>query len=149
MEQLQVIDWIFLVILTLSMVIGLVRGLVREVVSLVGLVLAFILAREYATPIGYWFDFMLETPLARYAAAFATIFLSVLLISALVGWILSKIIQISSLKFLDHILGGLFGFLRGLVLLMVITFITDLTPLSRLESWQQSMGRAVLSPMLQ
>ena len=143
------IDWIFLGVLTVSMFIGLVRGLIKEIVSLAGLVLAFILAKEYATPMGEWFDFILESPLARYGAAFATIFFGVLVVSALIGWILAKIIQFAALKFMDHLMGGLFGFLRGLVLLLVVTFVTDQTPLARLEGWQHSFGRAVLSPLLQ
>ena len=149
MEQLQVIDWIFLAILTISMFIGMVRGLVKEVVSLVGLVLAFILAKDYATDIGEWFGFLLDTPLARYAVGFAFIFFGVLLISALVRWILAKIIKLSALNFMDHLLGGLFGFLRGLVLLLVVTFVTNQTPLSRLENWQNSIAHGVLSPLLQ
>ena len=148
MEELQVIDWIFLGILTLSMVIGMVRGLVKEVVSLVGLVLAFILAEDYATDIGEWFGFLLDTPLARYALGFAFIFFGVLLISALLRWTLAKIIQLSALTFMDHLLGGLFGFLRGMVLLLVITFVTDQTPLSKLEGWEKSLGHSVLSPIL-
>jgi membrane protein required for colicin V production len=148
MEQLQVIDWIFLAILTISMFIGMVRGLVKEVVSLVSLVLAFILAKDYATDTGEWFDFLLETPLARYALGFALIFFGVLLISALIRWILAKIIQLSALTFMDHLLGAMFGFLRGLVLLLVITFVTEQTPLSRLEGWEKSLGHTVLSPIL-
>jgi membrane protein required for colicin V production len=148
MEQLQVIDWIFLAILTISMFIGMVRGLVKEVVSLVGLVLAFILAKDYATDIGEWFDFLLETPLARYALGFALIFFGVLLISALIRWILAKIIQLSALTFMDHFLGAMFGFLRGLVLLLVIAFVTEQSPLSRLEGWEKSLGHTVLSPIL-
>jgi len=148
MEQLQVIDWIFLAILTISMFIGMVRGLVKEVVSLVGLVLAFILAKDYATDIGQWFDFLLETPLARYASGFALIFFGVLLISALIRWILAKIIQLSALTFMDHFLGAMFGFLRGLVLLLVITFVTEQSPFSRLKGWEKSLGHTVLSPIL-
>jgi len=148
MEQLQVVDWIFLGILTLSIFIGMVRGLVKEVVSLVGLVLGFILAKDYATDIGEWFDFLLDTRLARYAVGFAVILFGVLLVSALVRWTLAKIIQLSSLTLMDHLAGGMFGFLRGIVLLLVITFVADQTPLSQFEGWEKSLGHTVLSPLL-
>lgn len=148
MEQIQVIDWIFLAILLVSTVIGLIRGLVKEIVSLVGLVLAFILAKDHATELGEWLDFVVSTPLTRYLTAFAIIFFGVLLVSALIRWAIAKIIVASALSFMDYLLGGLFGFLRGLVLLLVITFFTNQTPLSQIEGWQKSIGRSVLGTLL-
>lgn len=147
MDHMQVVDWIFLGLLVLSTLIGLFRGFIKELVSLAGLVAAFALARNYAQAASSGFS-LLEAPSAQYALAFASIFLGVLLVSALIGWLLNKIIEVTALKVVNHLMGLVFGLVRGSVWLLVIAFVIERTPIGRMDAWQTSVARSVLGPFL-
>ena len=147
MDHMQVVDWIFLGLLVLSTLIGLFRGFIKELVSLAGLVAAFALSSTYAQEASGWFS-LLDAPSARYALAFALIFLGVLLVSALIGWLLNKIIEVTALKVVIHLMGLVFGLVRGGVWLLVIAVVIEHSPLGRMEGWQASAARSVLGPLL-
>jgi membrane protein required for colicin V production len=148
MENLQIIDWIFLLVLVISSITGLLRGFVKEAVSLAGLVLAYILAKTYSEQVGEWLSFIITSPVGKFATAFGLIFLGTLIAGALIGWLLGKIISFTGLSVLNHLLGGVFGCLRGIVLLLTFTVVADQTPISQLDGWKNSLSHEILSPFV-
>ena len=62
------LDWIFLAVLLLSMVIGAWRGLVFEVLSLLTWAAAFVLAQWFAPAAAQWLPMSGATEGIRYAA---------------------------------------------------------------------------------
>lgn len=140
MEHLSAVDWILLAALGLSLLLGLWRGLVQEVLSLVGWVVAFYVSQIYAPAAAAYLPMEGSSQVLRYAAGFVVVFVGVLVATALLSWAIKKLLSAVGLGVLDRLLGGLFGVLRGVVVLLVITVVVGMTPLHESEGWQQSQG---------
>ena len=131
------VDTAILVVTTLSCLFGLWRGLVKEVLSLVTWVAALLVARVYSETLSDVLVNVIESSSVRYVAAFALIFVIVMMIGTLLNHLLSKLLTITGIKVLDRLLGGVFGVARGVIIVLVILFITSVF-VSETEQWQQS-----------
>jgi membrane protein required for colicin V production len=139
------VDWAFIAVLTVSTLISLWRGFAREALSLLGWVAAFVLANLFADRLsGLLIQFIDNEP-ARYMAAFALLFVGVLLLFNLLGVLVRQLIRLTGLSILDRLLGTVFGFTRGLIILLVVSFILrQLMPSSN----QQAFNESLLMPHL-
>jgi membrane protein required for colicin V production len=144
-----------LAVLGLSTLLGVWRGLVKELLSLVSWMAAFWVAQKYATAMADWLPMSGSSPMLRYAAGFVVVFVSVLVITALVAWLIRQVLTAVGLSGFDRLLGALFGALRGLVFLLAITVVVDMTPMHESDAWQQAhatpwlnWGLKVLRPVI-
>lgn len=143
------VDWALLGVLLLSALIGLWRGLVFEVLSLVGWVVAYVAAQAFAPAAATALPIGAPGSALNQGAAFALVFLAALIVWALASRLLRLVIHATPLQLVDRILGGGFGLLRGLVLLLAVTTAVTLTPAARSSAWQQSLGADWLTTVLQ
>ena len=67
------------------------------------------------------------------------VFVLVLVLSTVLATLLKKLASAAGLGPLDRLLGGLFGALRGLLLLLSITIVVGLTSWREHTIWQQSV----------
>jgi membrane protein required for colicin V production len=142
-------DWILLGVLLASMVIGLWRGLVYEVLSLAGWVAAFVVAQLLASDVVGWLPFIKGAPASvQYAVAFAVVFVVTVFVAGLVSWLIKKLVETVGLRPVDRTLGGVFGLARGLVLLLALTVVLQLTGLSRDAWWTTAQGPVWLELVL-
>ncbi len=142
-------DWILLGALLTSMVVGLWRGLVYEVLSLAGWVLAFVVAQWLAPSVSAGLAFIKDASASvQYAVAFALIFVSTVLAAGLVSWLLKKLVETVGLRPVDRTLGGVFGLARGVVLLLALTVVLQLTGVSRDAWWTSAQGPVWLEVVL-
>ena len=82
--------------------------------SLAGWVAAFFLAQWLATDAVAWIPFVQNAaPSVQYAAGYAVVFVGSLFVSALLSWLIKKVIESVGLRPVDRMLGGLFGLLRA------------------------------------
>jgi membrane protein required for colicin V production len=132
-------DFVVVAIVVLSALFGYARGFVRVIVSLLALVFAAILAIQLAVPIGAMLPDFGETPAMRYIAAFALIAIVVLIVGALLGSLLFRLVRAIGLGFLDRLLGGVVGVARGVVLVVIGVVIAGATTLPRQLWWQNAM----------
>ncbi|WP_312262376.1 CvpA family protein [Limnohabitans sp.] len=140
-------DWILLGVLLASMVIGLWRGLVYEVLSLAGWVAAFVVAQWLASDVVGWLPFIKGAPASvQYAVAFAVVFVVTVFVA--VSWLIKKLVETVGLRPVDRTLGGVFGLARGLVLLLALTVVLQLTGLSRDAWWTTAQGPVWLELVL-
>ena len=131
-------DIVILAILALSILFGLWRGFVAEVLSLVCWVAAFWVAWMFGDAVAGWYGQWLHQPVARIIAGYLTCFLGVLVVGALLGWLLRKLIRGTGLSGPDRMLGMMFGLVRGVLLIFVIVLVIDLTPMAAAPWWQHS-----------
>ena len=136
-------------ILLLSMVVGAWRGLVHELMSLVGWVAAFFVAQWLAQDVAQWLPLWREAaPQVRYAVSFVLVFVASMFAAALVSWLLGKVVSTAGLKPVDRSLGGIFGLVRGVVVLLVIAVVVHLLGMRSQDWWQDSHVTPVLSTLL-
>jgi membrane protein required for colicin V production len=134
-------DWILLGVLFASMVVGLWRGLVYEVLSLAGWVAAFVVAQWLAADVVGWLSFVQAAPASvQYAVAFAAVFVATVFAAGLLSWLIKKLVETVGLRPVDRTLGGVFGLARGVVLLLALTVVVQLTGLSRDAWWSTAQG---------
>jgi membrane protein required for colicin V production len=135
---MDAVDWILLAVLGVSVLLGMWRGLVREVISLAGWVAGFWIAQAWAPQMAEWLPLQGASEVLRYLAGFITVFLAVLVLSVVLGWVVSKLVSAVGLGLLDRLLGGVFGGLRGAVLLLTLAVVVSLTPLQSAPWWTGS-----------
>jgi membrane protein required for colicin V production len=126
------------------------RGLVREVISVAAWVLAFLGANYFGSPLGEVIPESVPTPELRILLAFVAVFIVILAVCTLVGQFLRKMVKVAGLGELDHVLGGMFGVARALVILLAFAIVAGLTAFPRQPAWQGSvcgppLGRAAVA----
>ncbi len=132
------LDYVFLAILGLSVIISLFRGLTREVFSLVIWAGAFWIAYHFVDTGANALTSYIELPSARHLIAFVALFIAALIIGGIINFIIGKLIKSTGLSGTDRFFGMFFGAMRGLIAIVAITFFVQATPLSEDPWWQQS-----------
>jgi len=148
MQTLSAVDWILLAVLGLSLLLGMWRGIVQEVLSLVGWVAAFYVSQMYAPMAAAWLPMEGSSQMLRYAAGFVVVFIAVLIGTALVSWLIKKLVSAVGLGPLDRLLGSLFGLMRGVVILLAVTVFVGMTPMRDTDAWKQAQGAQWLQQFL-
>jgi membrane protein required for colicin V production len=145
---MTIFDYVVLTIIGLSVFFSIMRGMVREVLSLAGWVLAFFVAKTYTLELAPLLPKAIPTETLQYLAAFVILFLATLLISALLSIALAQIFKTVGLGWLDSVLGGFFGTLRGVLMVGVLVFLGGLTELPKEPAWRSAMFSAPLEAMV-
>jgi len=114
---LSLFDYLLIAIAGLSMVLSLWRGFVREIISLIGLVAAFFAAsRASGMAANLVNDWIPNTTVAN-IAGFTLVFVAVMVVVAIVGALIRKLVDMADLTATDRTLGMFFGLARGLLLI--------------------------------
>lgn len=138
------LDWVILGALLVSLLLGVLRGLVYEVIAALSWIAAFVLAEWLATRVGGWLPMgTLGSEPLRYAAGFATVFIVAVFAGGLLAWTLRRLVEAAGLRPVDRALGAAFGLVRGMVLLMALAVVVNMTPARRDAWWTESKGAAV------
>lgn len=133
------IDCTILGVLALSVLVGLWRGLVSEVISLAGWIAAFWLAWTLGPLVAAQFEHSISLPAARILLGYGLCFVVVLIVGALLRFIARRLLWSTGLGGLDRLLGMVFGFARGVLLVTLVVFLAGFTALTREAGWQQSV----------
>jgi membrane protein required for colicin V production len=146
--SMPVLDWVFLGLLLLSMLLGAWRGLVFELMSVVGWVAAFVLAQWLGASVGMRLPLSGASEALRYPAGFVVVFVGTVFVAGLLAWVTKKLIEAVGLRPADRALGALFGVVRALVMLLAAATLVHMTPLKDEMLWRQSTGAGVLTVAL-
>lgn len=144
---MPVADWILIGVIVLSLLVGLLRGFIREVVALAVWGLAFVVAFQYSGAVSEMLSDHVSLPSARTAVAFGGLFILVLVLGGLLTWLLGQLVDRTGLTGTDRLLGGVFGALRGVLLIVLLIAIAGFTPLPRDPWWSTSRVIHSLLPL--
>lgn len=131
-------DYGILGILSVSVLIGLWRGLISEVLALVVWIAAFWVAWTFGPAVAAHFGTLITLPSARIIVGYGLCFVTVLILGALLRFVIGKLILSTGLSGTDRLLGMLFGFARGVLLVSLLVFLVGFTAFTRDPWWQQS-----------
>lgn len=138
-------DYFIAGVVVVSVLIGLWRGLVAEVLALAIWVGSIWCAWAFGPTVAGYFDHSIRTPELRLAAGYGVCVVAVLIVGALIKAIFHRLVVGSGLSAPDRMLGLMFGFARGVLLVALMVFLLSLTPVTREPWWRQS----VLLPQFQ
>ena len=131
-------DFIILAIIFISVVISLMRGFVKEAFSLAGWLVALWVSMTFSSGMAELFGKSIKDPTLRLLAAFIVLFVLSLVVGAIVNFFASQLVQKTGMTGIDRTIGGVFGFLRGILLVTIIVMMLGLTTLPRESWWDQS-----------
>ncbi len=137
------LDWIFLAVLLISLLVGAWRGFVYELLSLVNWTVAFFLAQWLAADVAQHLPMSGAGEGVRYAAGFAVVFVLAVLAGGLVAALAKKLFAAVGLQPVDRTLGAAFGLVRGVVIVLAATVVITMTPLRNATWWQTSVGAGI------
>ena len=132
------IDWLLVLAILLSSVTSFMRGFLREAVALMAWILGAYVAFKYSSHTEILLEPYIETLEFRYAIVFMTILIIFLIIGALLGLLLSRVVTSIGLSGLDKSLGLIFGVARGLLLVVVFIMVASFTAVPKSEWWDKS-----------
>ncbi len=149
MGPLTLTDGVLGGVLLLSLIIGAWRGLVVELMSLAGWVASFVLAQWLAGDVTQWLPIWQDAAFQlRYALSFALVFVAGMFAAALLSWLLRKVVDTVGLRPADRSLGAIFGLVRGVVVLLVLSVLVHLTGMRMQDWWQDSRATPMLEVLL-
>ena len=122
---MNLLDFIILTPLIFALGRGIYKGLINELASLIALFLGIFIAYKYAEKLDSFILSYLEDPgqwslIVSYALIFIAVFFGVMLLSRM----LTQIAGILALGIINRLLGGVFGFLKMLVILLILIHLT-------------------------
>lgn len=133
------IDWLISALLLVSTIVGIMRGVVRESFAIVGWIAGGMLALRYAGELADHIPIESAGVIVRTIIAAVVIVVLCLVAVGLFGTLLRKLLEVAALSFEDRVLGAIFGFLRGIVVVCVCVFVFGLSDQMRsTHLWQQS-----------
>lgn len=128
-------DIAILAVLALSMLFGLVRGFVSEVLSLVCWVAALWVAWAFGDEVAGFYSGWLHNPVACIVAGYVTCFVGVLIVGAVTGWVVHRLMSHGGLRGGDRFLGLLFGLARGVLLVTFAVLMLGFTMVPAKAAW--------------
>ena len=138
------VDWTIISVLVASIGLSLWRGFTREALSLLGWILGFVIASRYSPSLAVYFSSLVSSAVISQVLAFLTVMALCLIVAALIARLMKSLLAAVGLSFFDRVLGSVFGFVRGIVILLIASYaLTLLMPQS-----QQAMQNSVLVPYL-
>ena len=138
--QIATVDWIFLAVLLVSLLVGAWRGLVHEVLSLMVWIVAFVLAQWFAPDAAQWLPMGNTAQPLRYAAGFVVVMVLALFVGSLFTFMVRKMVEAVGLRPIDRVLGAMFGAVRGVLLLLAVTVVVGMSPLHTQAFWAEATG---------
>lgn len=132
------VDLVIVGVLAISVLIGLWRGLISELLSLAAWIAAFWIAWALGPVVGSWLKPWVTSDTARLMVGYVICFAVVLVVGALLRVVFRRLLWSTGLSGLDRLLGMVFGFLRGVLLVSLAVFLLGFTAFTQSVWWRQS-----------
>ena len=139
-ENLVLIDWISIALLSAFGITGFFNGFMKEVFSAAAWIVSLFIAWYYGPLLFPILETYIETPEIKKATSFLILFLTFFLLLKFLGLTFSKITSVIGLKGVDRLLGLCFGTLKITAVLTSI-YIYNLGFLDTKQWWLDSLTR--------
>lgn len=116
-------DWIIIAVLVLSTVTAIAQGFFQEVFSLAGVVLGFLIASWEYGAVSSHLGFI-NPPWVADITGFFIIFVLIAILAGTIGRIASWGMKQVGLRWIDRVLGGAFGLVRGALVVTILLMAT-------------------------
>lgn len=113
------VDWLIAAIVLFSVLVAASQGFIYEVFSLGGVIAGYLLAAWGYRQVAPWYAPYVKTPWVADLCGFMTIFFVVVLLAGGIGRIARFGMKEVGLRWFDRVLGGMFGLLRGVLIVMI------------------------------
>ncbi|HUE01655.1 MAG TPA: CvpA family protein [Bryobacteraceae bacterium] len=110
------LDVVLALVLLGSVVTSFSTGLAREIVGMVSMLAALVLAIWFYGTAGSFLQPYVSSPGVANFCGFLMVFCGVLILGAILGRAMGRLMRVAGLSFVDRLLGAGFGLVRGLLI---------------------------------
>ena len=142
------VDFTILFVMGISVVIGLFRGFIREALSLASWVFAIWMALTFSASLSGVLGGFIGSAALSGGLAFSIVFFLSFIAGTLLSSLLNFLVKKSGMKGMDRLLGMVFGFIRGGLVVCVAIMLVNLTPLTAEPWWASSQLVPKFAPMV-
>lgn len=139
----SVLDWLIVLVVVLNVVGAIAQGFFYELFSFAGVVVGYLIAAWEYPRVAEFYSHYVNSVWAADIAGFLTIFFVVLLLGSVAGKIARGMVEGVGLRWIDRLLGGLFGFLKGIAVCTVV--VLALAAFSPTSPW---IGDSRIAPFM-
>ena len=115
------VDLVLLAILAITVLLGLIKGFVRQIFGIAAVIIGLILAVNYYTFASDFFAQWINNRMVTHFIGFIVIFIIILALGGVLAFMFSKVMK-GPLKWINHVLGGGLGLLKGILICGVVVF---------------------------
>lgn len=127
---MEIVRILIIAILVWFFIVGLKRGLIRQVLEVVGIIVAFLAAFYLAHALAVWIELKTSADYRlSLAMAALAIFMGIVIGVHFVGIGLQKLFGITIMGMFDHVAGGLFGILKGVLIVSLVLSVIMILPM--------------------
>ncbi|MEL0636339.1 MULTISPECIES: CvpA family protein [Marinomonas] len=138
-NSISTLDWLIIAVVLISTLLSLKRGFVKEVLSLVTWVVSFVVAVKFSDNMQALLVDQVQSDQIRYIVSFVSLFVASLVVCALASYLIGSLIQVTGLSSTDRVLGMVFGFARGGLVVVAFVSLLSLSPaIEKTELWKSS-----------
>ena len=133
------IDWLIVGVVVISTLISIRRGFVKEALSLVTWIAAVLIARLFAAKLAVVLDIYIETDPLRLGVSYLALFIATLMLGGMINYLVGEFVRMTGLSGLDRLLGTIFGFARGgIIILVIVALMHYFLPADKEDWYKQS-----------
>ena len=136
-------------LLVASAIWGAWRGLVYELLAIANWLVAAALTGLIAPLVAEWVPFLAGNGLLAVSVRYVVVFVVFIFVGGFIASLVRRVISNSGLRPADRSLGAIFGLVRGVLVLSVLTFLVFAFCFQAEAWWQSSVGAHWLSAGLQ
>jgi membrane protein required for colicin V production len=124
------LDIVLVIILAATVVLGLIKGSVRTLIGIAAVLVGLVAASQFYGAAAAAVRVVIKSALWANLAGFLIVFLAVQVLGWIAGFLASKIMK-GPLRFMDHVLGGLVGFVKGVLICGICVLALVVFPVDR------------------
>lgn len=117
------LDFVFSILICVSVAAGFAKGFIRIGVGFIAAIAGIVLASWFYGTAAAWLIPYVTSPGVANFLGFLTVLAIVLTFGSLLGMLLVRMFKLVGLSWLDRLLGGLFGAVRGLLVSVALLMI--------------------------
>lgn len=148
MAHFTSLDYILMVVLLVSVVVSFFRGFLKEAISLITWFVAFVAALKFAPLLSDHMQNHIANGTIRYILSAVSIFIVVMIVGMLINKLAHALVTTSGLGVVDHLLGFIFGVLRGILFCSILLLILQASPVQSSDWVAHSILAPYFQPML-
>lgn len=133
-------DYFILSVIVLSTVISVARGFVKEAMSLFTWAVAILIGMKFSPQLAdlNFMNELIKTPSLRHIVAFLTLFFAVIILGGMINFLISTVVQKTGLGGFNRLVGMVFGFARGVLLVGVLILLAKHTAIPQDPWWSKT-----------
>lgn len=131
-------DYSIIAVVVFSTLISLMRGFISEAISLLTWIVAAVVAFKLAGPMGHLLSSMIHSASLRLIISFVIVLIIILIVGSIINHFLGVFIKSTGLSGTNRILGMVFGFARGILLVAILILFARTTSAVKDAWWYQS-----------